>query len=50
MKDFSVFLDMREYKNWAYKVGSWKYLSASFSQSTEHLTSALYPECLSGGV
>ena len=27
MKDFSAFLDMRRYKNWAHKIGSWKYLT-----------------------
>ena len=27
MKDFSAFLDMRRYKNWAHKIGSLKYLT-----------------------
>ena len=27
MKDFSPFLDTRRYKNWPYKLDSWKYLS-----------------------
>ena len=26
MKDFSVFWDMRKYKNWAHKISSWEYL------------------------
>ena len=26
MKEFSAFLDMRRYKNWAHKISSWKYL------------------------
>ena len=25
MKDFSAFLDMKRYKNWAHKISSWKY-------------------------
>ena len=31
MKDFSVFLDMRRYKNWVCKVISWEYLSEDLS-------------------
>ena len=27
MKIFSAFLDMRKYKNWAYKISFWKYLT-----------------------
>ena len=27
MKDFSAFLHMRRYKNWAHKISSWKYLT-----------------------
>ena len=27
MKDFSAFLDMRIYKNWDHKIGSWKFLT-----------------------
>ena len=27
MKDFSAFLGMRNCKNWAHKIGSWKYLT-----------------------
>ena len=27
MEDFSAFLDMRRYKNWAHNIGSWKYLT-----------------------
>ena len=27
MNDFSVFLDMKRCKNWAYKIFSWKYLT-----------------------
>ena len=45
---------MGRYKNRARKTAPkniyLKTYSASFSQSTEHLTSALYPELLSGGV
>ena len=36
MKDFSAFLDSSTYKNWAHKIGSWKYLKtypASFPLS-----------------
>ena len=56
MKDFSVFLDMRRYKNWARKNQLPKisyYLKVcpvSFSQSTECLISAVHPELLSGDV
>ena len=33
MKDFSAFLDLGKYKNWAHinKIGSWKYLSEDLS-------------------
>ena len=31
MKDFSAFLDMKRYKNWAHKIGSWKCLSGNLS-------------------
>ena len=31
MKDFSAFLDVRKYKNWAHKISSWKYLSEDLS-------------------
>ena len=31
MKDFSAFLDMGSYKNWAHKIGFWKYLSEYLS-------------------
>ena len=27
MKDFSAFLDLRRYKNWAHKISFWKYLT-----------------------
>ena len=51
-KDFSVFLDTRRYKNWAYII-SRKYLSDNLcynlSQITEHLTLDLQPEFLTGG-
>ena len=56
MKDFCAFLEMRRYKNWAHKIGSWKYLnyrkscSAVFPQSTECLIFALHPELFSGSV
>ena len=53
MKNFSAFLDMRRWKNWAHKIISWKYLSedlfCQFSQSTECLTPYLHP-VLSQGV
>ena len=45
MKNFSAFLDMGRYKNWAHKISSWKYLTAwrpvlpVFPLSTEHLIS-----------
>ena len=39
MKDFSAFLDMQRYKNWAHKTNSWKYLSEDlFCQSPPHPT------------
>ena len=45
---------MGRYKNWAHKTAPkniyLKTYSASFSQSTEHLISALYSELLSGSV
>ena len=56
MKDFSVFLDVRRYKNWARKNQlpkisyCLKVCPVSFSQSTECLISAVHPELLSGGV
>ena len=31
MKDFSAFLDIRRYKNWVCKIGSWKNLSEDLS-------------------
>ena len=47
MKNFSTFLDMRRYKNWAHKISSWVYLSEDlswqFSWSRECLISSLYP-------
>ena len=51
MKDFSVFLDIRRYNNWAHKIGSWEYVAIwrpilSVSQSTECLISALHPGLL----
>ena len=34
---FSAFVDMRRYKNWAHKIGSWKYLSEDLScQDPKH--------------
>ena len=52
MKDFSVFLDVRRYKNWARKISSWEYLSedlfCQFSRSTECLIPGLHPELLQG--
>ena len=52
MKGFSPFLDTRGYKNWPYKLDSWKYLSEDlfhqFSHSTGGFISALQPELLSG--
>ena len=37
MKDFSAFLDMRQYKNWAHTISFWKYLS-------EDLFCQVFPE------
>ena len=35
MKNFSAFLDLRRYKNWVHKIGSWKHLSGGlFPQSS----------------
>ena len=52
MKDFSVFLNMRRYKNWLIKLAPenayLKIYSASFSWSIEYLISDLHPELLSG--
>ena len=31
MREFIAFLEMRRYKNWAHKMGSWKYVSRSAS-------------------
>ena len=54
MKDFSAFLDMGKYKNWAHKIDSWKYIiiwrPPSFAMSTEGLISALHPELLAEGI
>ena len=58
MKDFSAFLDMRRYRNWAHKISFWKYLTIwrpvlpvfHWGQSTEYLISALHPELLLGSV
>ena len=60
MKEFSAFLDMRRYKNWAHKISSLEYLNylktclASFSLSMACLISAvlrlLLFEVLSGSV
>ena len=58
MKDFSAFLDMRRYKDWAYKMVSWKYLtiwrpvlpvsSLPWAQSAPFLCSTLnsFPQVL----
>ena len=52
MKDFSAFLDMGRYKNWAHKIGSWEHLiiwrvALPVSPlSTECLISALHSELL----
>ena len=54
MSPWSAFLDMRRYKNWAHKIGSWEYLTVwrpvlpVFPSSTEFLISSLHPELLSG--
>ena len=52
MKDFSAFLDMRRYKNWAHKISSHEYLfedlPCQFSQNTECLVSALHSGLLQG--
>ena len=54
IKDFSAFLDMRRYKNWAHKISSWKYLSEDLfcqffpEHRVPHFCSP--PELLSGGV
>ena len=60
MKDFSAFLDMERYENWAHKIGCWKYLTiwrpallvppAPAPSSTECLIPGLHHELLSGGV
>ena len=34
-EDFSVFLDIRRYKNWAHKIDSWKYLIVRLNTLTE---------------
>lgn len=39
MKEFSAFLD-RKYKNWAHKIGSWKYLT----KKSEDLLYQFFPE------
>ena len=50
MKNFSTFLDMRRYKNWAHKISSWVYLSEDlswqFSWSRECLISSFNPQSL----
>ena len=56
MKDFSAFIDMRRYKTWAHKIGSWKYITIwrpvlpVFPLGTECLIFVLLSELLSGGV
>ena len=51
LKDFSAFLHMRRYQNWAHKIGSWKYLTIwtpvlpafPWAQSASFLLSTLNP-------
>ena len=55
LRDSSAFLDIGRFRNWAYKTGSWKYLTIwiqhvlpVFPLSIECLISALHPELHSG--
>ena len=50
MKDCSVFLDTRRWKNWTQDQFSLQTCPASFPDALEGLISALRPELLRGGV
>ena len=47
LKEFSAFLDMRRYKNWAHKMSKWRPVLPVF-QSTEGLIPDLHPDLPSG--